>query len=391
MENLEKYFLTVLDKLHDSTYFTHNKEIIKSKTSSEEFRPIVEKYLRDGKKYSVLKFIDRMEMQFDNELYLNYYKYEENKNANLYMLFFNLHIKNLITRPSIKKIKSKYSLEIQTDLDEVEKKCLYKKIETDRHFMKKERNRVVHDNNIVSVTRSELLLVNGISIASKRVYVIDVTDLFNFNLTKRSEKDMQCKINYVHNKFFEFLGLEKNKIACLEPKINVKMIDQYTCDIKDKRCAKTAVGEEVNDEVNEVMKSKCIDDYRYASQRYYNREEIHNLHEGQSSPYINLRKIVDIFINRQHSIYIISRIKLDHLLATCAVFGLNQMNPEYIISSRHNDVNFIVNLIKSKEKANSVVFCGKAYSVGKENYVVNDVMELFEMAIRLRNYGEYNI
>ncbi|KAM0678938.1 hypothetical protein BDAP_000155 [Binucleata daphniae] len=164
----------LLEKIDDIEFYTkHNNEIIEFVNKPETLKNI-EDILHKGKKYSLLKLIEKTGIKIDNELYLKYLNNDVNYNYNLYELIFTLFLKELIDKKCLETFRNKFanhfcgcdysdkakvnlilsehynksnqeqnvtvnnkSKQFYMSIKNVEEKVMKHKIECDRYFMKK--------------------------------------------------------------------------------------------------------------------------------------------------------------------------------------------------------------------------------------------------------------
>lgn len=109
----------LLENVHNVAFFERYNAKIKEFVNKPEILDEILNLLNDGKKYSLLKLIEQIHLQIDNQIYLNYLKHEINYNYNFYELIFILFVKDLIDKKCLDQFRNKFSLYFcKTDFDE---------------------------------------------------------------------------------------------------------------------------------------------------------------------------------------------------------------------------------------------------------------------------------
>lgn len=353
---------------------------------------ILKEKLREGKRYSVIKLIDKLEFKMDDSLFLNFFMHPENVNLQLYQLLFNLYIKELISNKTMDDIKGKFQPvdDWEKKLADVEKRCMYKKIEIDRHLMKKERghNEKVKDyveeknkmfKQAALIGRADFIGMAGINMHPKITFLVDLTEFFRLNRKIGVENAIYKKIEYVSREYFEKPERENIYLSFLDQTLFEK---KSSCDSKRQK-----VDEAPSDKSKWI--GSMIENFKACSKKRMCHDDIKKMNDHHEMKFSNLRKAVQLLQEKGHPVYFLSEVSLKYLLSELAVFEIDYVDLNNIISYRNHRVSDVILEIKKKECTDQISLFGCLTKIERDFlHLFKKIGQLNEIAIRVPKVPE---
>lgn len=392
LKNKEQKFTNILDNINDPSFYTKHKNNIKAFFKDPAALEILKEKLTEGKRYSVIKLIDKLELKMNDTLYLNYFNYPENINLQIYQMLFNLFTKELISQDILEKIRKIFEKmnDHQKILIEAEKRCIFKKIEIDRHFMKKERvlNEKVMDyseekkklfDQVTQISRLDFSGIKGINLYPKIIYMIDLTFFFASDKKHSAEQKLYIKIENLSRNYFQKPERNNVFLSCLDPSLFQKTIQN---DVKRQKTEN-----KVDDK--EYWIEFLVRNYGNVLKNKSNYDLLNQLRDKFKLKLHNLRKSVKLLQEKGYTVYFISESSLKHFLSELAVFGIDYIDLKNIISYKYHRIDEVCIEIKKREIYDQIVLFGSLTNIERDYlYLYNKIEKLNEVALKVEHMNE---
>lgn len=374
---------SILDHINDQSFFTKHKNNIITLCKDPEIIEIIEERVTEGKRYSIIKLIDRLKLKIDDELFLNFFIHPENINLQIYYMLFTLYTKELISLETLNKIREKFinMKEYKQKIKNAEARCILRRIEMDRYIMKKERAQnekmksyeehvVAMYKNEVVVSRNDFINLCGVNMSPKITYLVDLTEFFNLNTNYANENAIFRKIGYFSKKYFS------------EPELH----DFYfsTVDTTLFKNTQTKKHKIADYEKNlEYWRDYLIENFNYCIKNNMSNDSIHKMNVRYKFKYANLRKAVKLLIEKGYKIYFISEVSLKYFFSELLVFGCDYIDVSNLVSYRSHRVGDVCLEIKNKEDSDQIFLFGCRTKIEKDYlHLITSVEKLNELAIK---------
>ncbi|KAM0674953.1 hypothetical protein GVAV_001292 [Gurleya vavrai] len=362
MDTSEKEIEKILDNINNPSYLHKNKHEITDLLSQPDSKLIIESKLKEGQRYSLLKLIDRYNLVFDESLHLNFFKYKENQNENLYSLFFQLFTKKLISVNGLNILKDCFTMENKNEIFmESEKKILMRQIESDRYFMKKEayRNIKIDDREVEAknfvkkcgyLHKNDLLGILGVNFESKKLVVIDLSELFDIK---------NCDFtDYLNDKIEKISKFLMDNRIYNDLKLKTINVDFYKKENTDKM---KKIKKNNHDEKISRITEECCNIIKVFFKLYrenYSNKDLKEIDLVYSKKINDLKNYIRNLHKEKFVVYLSSNDSLEMFLAKILIFGFNMIDLKNLIVKDKNEVFINIDKIFNIENKKTAYFFG---------------------------------